>query len=187
MYWFQLMVFTRDEHDQSSSCKKFPIEKKYLQELINLWYQENLLLVPKSRQMLITWLFVACFLWDAQFKRNRLIFFQSKKEEDADRIVQRAWFIYQNQPEWIKELFPATYSYCHIRFTKGQSEIWGIPQGGDQLRSYTASGIFSDEMGFQEEAEAAYTAAKPTLMGGGKFMGVSTANPGYFEYLVGNK
>jgi len=187
LYWLYEMVWTKDEHDPYLSKKKFPTHKEYIQELCRLWYDENLLLVAKSRQMLITWLFSACFLWDTQFKQNRLVFFQSKKEEDADRIVQRAWFIYENQPEWIRKLFPAVYSYCHIKFTNGKSEIWGIPQGGDQIRSHTASGIFSDEMAFQDEAEKAYTAAKPTLIGGGKFVGVSTANPGFFQYLINNR
>lgn len=166
--------------------KKFP-DKEYLRELCNLWYREPLLLVPKSRQILATWLFTACYLWDSQFYQNRLNFFQSKKEEDADRLIQRAKFIYDNQPLWIKALFPAEYTYCHLRFKYGSSEIWGVPQGGDQLRQYTASGIFSDEMAFQTEAEDAYTAAKPTINGGGRFTGVSSANPGFFHFLVSNK
>ena len=134
-----------------------------------------------------TWLFVSCYLWDSQFDQHRLNFFQSKKEEDADRLVQRAYFIWENQPDWVKVLFPAEYTYCHLRFPKGGSEIWGVPEGADQLRQYTASGILCDEMAFQNEAEKAYTAAKPTINGGGRFTGVSSANPGFFHWLVSNK
>jgi hypothetical protein len=148
---------------------------------------EPLLLIPKSRQMLVTWLYVSCYLWDAQFHYGRLNFFQSKKEEDADRLVQRAFFIYEHQPDWIKAIFPAEYSYCHIRFKKGKSEIWGVPQGGDQIREYTSSGIFSDEMAFQTQAEDAYTGSLPTIKGGGRFTGVSSANPGFFHYLTENR
>lgn len=136
--------------------------------------------------MLITWLCVACFLWDTQFKRGRLTFFQSKKEEDADRLVARAYFIWKHQPDWIKALFPAEHTYCHLKFKGSNSEIWGIPQGGDQIREHTSSGIFSDEMAFQADAEASYTGALPTIKGGGKFVGVSSANPGFFFYLVSN-
>lgn len=137
--------------------------------------------------MLMTWLISACYLWDTQFHQGRLNFFQSKKEEDADRVVQRAWFVYERQPQWIKSMFPAEYTFGHIKFKQAHSEIWGVPQGGDQIRSHTASGIFSDEMAFQPEAEDAYTGALPTIKGGGRFTGVSSANPGFFHYLVENR
>jgi len=184
--WIRDQVFTRDEHDKNNPVKRFP-DKEYLRYICDLWYKTPLLLIPKSRQMLITWLISACYLWDTQFGENRLNFFQSKKEEDADRIVQRAWFIYNRQEEWIKKMFPAEYRYCHLVFPRGGSEIWGVPQGGDQIRSHTASGIFSDEMAFQPDAEDAYTGSLPTIKGGGRFTGVSSANPGFFHYLIGNK
>lgn len=180
------MVYTQDEHDSSVTAKKFP-NKEYLKYICDVWFYSPLLLIPKSRQILMTWLFISCFLWDAQFKQNRLIFFQSKKEDDADRLIQRAKFIYDNQPDWIKTLFPAEYSFCHLKFKRQKSEIWGVAQGGDQLRQYTSSGIFSDEMAFQSDAEDAYTGALPTIKGGGRFAGISSANPGFFQYLVERK
>jgi len=180
------MVYTKDEHDKDNPFKKFP-DKEHVKIICDLWYRDSLLLVPKSRQLMMTWLFAACYLLDTQFHEGRLNFFQSKKEEDADRVVQRAWFIYENQPDWVKAMFPADYTFCHIKFTQAKSEIWGVPQGGDQIRSHTASGIFSDEMAFQPEAEDSYTGALPTIKGGGRFTGVSSANPGFFHYLVENK
>ena len=180
------MVWTNDEHDKITPFKRFP-DKPHARYIAYLWHETLLLLLPKSRQMLMTWLISACYLWDTQFHRGRLNFFQSKKEEDADRIVQRAWFIYEHQPDWIKDMFPAEYTSCHLKFKQGKSEIWGVPQGGDQIRSHTSSGIFSDEMAFQPEAEDAYTGALPTIKGGGRFTGVSSANPGFFHYLIKNK
>lgn len=184
MPWLSECCYTRDEHDQVNPVKRFPVDKPYIGAIINLWVNEPLLLVPKSRQLLMSWLFSACYLWDTQFHEGRLNFFQSKKEEDADRLLQRAWFIYEHQPDWLKAMFPAEYTYCHIKFKHAGSEIWGVPQGGDQTRSHTASGIFSDEMAFQPMAEDAYTGAKPTIDGGGRFTGVSSANPGFFQFLV---
>ena len=180
------MVWTQDEHDKITPFKRFP-DKEHTRLIADLWYRTPLLLLPKSRQMLMTWLISACYLWDTQFHQGRLNFFQSKKEDDADRIVQRAWFIYEHQPDWIKDMFPAAYTSCHLKYPQAKSEIWGVPQGGDQIRSHTASGILSDEMGFQPEAEDAYTGALPTIKGGGRFTGVSSANPGFFFYLVGNR
>jgi len=56
------------------------------------------------------------------------------------------------------------------------------------LRQYTSSLIISDEMAFQEKAEEAYIAARPTLIGGGKFIGISSPNYKEFFYqMVGDK
>jgi hypothetical protein len=51
----------------------------------------------KSRQMMVSWIMCALYLHDTQFKVNRLTFIQSKKDEDSDALVQRCYFIYENQ------------------------------------------------------------------------------------------
>jgi len=148
------------------------------------------LLVEKSRQMLVTWVMIACHLWDAQFHQGRRIFFQSKKENDANALVDRAKHIYDSYPPHIKPIIEALYpankpmAYLKLEFGKNKSIIQGTPQGADVIRQYTASRIFSDEMAFQEKAEEAYIAAKPTIVGGGSFVGVSTPNFKNFFYLL---
>ena len=187
-YYLTHMVFTQDEHDSTSPIKPLPIDKEYLQDLAWLFLNEPLLLVEKSRQMLVTWIMVACHLWDGQFHEGRRIFFQSKKEKDANALVDRAKFIYNHYPEpyatVLYTLYPATQSYLRLQFGKQSSIIEGVPQGADQIRMYTASRIFSDEMAFQDKAEEAFIAAKPTIVGGGSFCGVSTPNFKNFFYLL---
>lgn len=181
-YWLTHWVWTLDEHEREGDpVKKFP-DKEYLHNLVELWEERDRLLVLKSRQMMATWIFVALFLHDTQFNVGRLNFFVTKKEDDANSLVERAEFIYNQQPEFFRK-HEAKKSYCKLHFEDIHSMIWGVPQGADQLRMYTASGILSDEMAFQPEAEDAYMAAKPTIEGGGKFVGVSTAYPSFFEEL----
>lgn len=187
-HWLTTWVYTIDQHDTKTPIKRFP-NKSYLNRLIDIWLTERLLFVPKSRQMLVTWLFVSLYLWDTQFFAGRLNFFQSKKEEDADSLIQRAKFIYDYQPQFLKryKINPSNmgkHTYCKLEFPEIQSKIIGIPQGGHQIRMHTASGVFADEMAFQPEAEAAFTAAKPTIDGGGRFTGVSSAEPGFFADMV---
>lgn len=147
-------------------------------------------LYEKSRQMMVTWILCALYTHDAQFHTNRLNFIQSKKEEDSDRLIQRCFTIYENQPSFLKNAYRTEYSYCHLRFfRRGRqalpySEIWGIPQGGDVIRQHTGSGLFIDEGGFQVDLEASVGAAQPMLKGGGRLDIVSSAEPGYFEELV---
>ena len=148
---------------------------------------------------MLSWLVVAFCLWYAQYHRGQLIFFQSKKEEDADDLVKRAKFIYDHEPKFLKRFklnnvfydFKANpqnkgqHTFCKLAFPDNYSEIRGIPQGGDVIRMHTASILFSDEMGFQPEASDAFTAAKPGLSSGGKFIGVSTAEDNsFFDDMV---
>lgn len=189
-HWFFTHARSRDEHDPSCESKPFP-DKEYLRELVRFWLGHRLNLYEKSRQMMASWTLCALYLWDANFGLNRLNFIQSKKEEDSDRLVQRCYFIWAHQPDFIKRACPAEYSYCHLRFYKpGQkdglpySEIWGIPQGGDVIRQHTGSCLLIDEAAFQPDLEASIGAAQPMLKGGGRLDVVSSAEPGYFQELV---
>jgi len=175
-------VYTTDPHDPDEPVKLFP-QKSYIENLVSHWLVEPLLLIPKSRQMLISWTCVALYLWDTMFRAGRFNYFQSAKEEKADKLVRRAHFIWKMLPAGLRPM--GVYTYCRLRFPELESSIEGVPQGADAIRQETCSGIFSDEMAFQEEAEAAFIAAKPTIDGGGRYTGVSSANgPNFFKRLV---
>src|ERR1700730_5452376 len=124
---------------------------------------------------------------------NRLHFIQSKKEEDSDALLQRCYFIYEHQEAWLKAMYPAVYTYCHLDFYRvGDKDrklplnrMWAIPQGGDVLRQHTASGVFIDEAAFQPDLEKSIRAAQPMLKGGGRIDCVSSAEPAYFQLLRG--
>lgn len=183
-HWLTTWALTLDPHDKETPIKPFPI-KEYLKNYIDIWISNNLIAVPKSRQMMISWINVALFLWDTQFGIGRFTFFQSKKEDDANKLVKRAKFINENQPEWLAPR--GQNSYCSLSFPTLNSIILGIPQGGDQIRMNTASGIFMDEAAFMPEAYDALVAAKPTIVGGGKLVMVSSANPGFFARVVADE
>jgi hypothetical protein len=185
---------TVDEHDQSVAVKPFP-DKEYIREMVRLWQSSRMNLWEKSRQVMASWTLCALYMHEAQFSvesnRQTLYFIQSKKEEDSDRLIQRCYTLWFNQDAWLKALYPAEYSYCHLRFWKPgprvglpYSEIYGIPQGGDAFRQHTVSGLLIDEGAFQPELEKSIGAAQPTIKGGGRIDVVSSAGPGYFQDLV---
>jgi len=197
-YFLTNWAYTLDVHDRENPVKLFP-KKKYIENLVEIWLKEPLLLIPKSRQMMVSWLFTSLYLWDTQFHRGRLTFFQSKKEEDADDLVKRAKFVWDHEPKFLKTYYEdgrfkelkcnpqnqGQHTYCRMAFPDIHSEIRGIAQGGEIIRMHTASGILEDEMAFQPEAKAAYTAAKPTISSKGRFTGVSTAEDAtFFEEMV---
>ena len=186
-------TWTRDEHDAEHPIKPLP-PKDYLRLIIDQIHKNQVLLIPKSRQLMVTWVISMYLLWDAIFKGYRLNIIQSKKEEDAANLTfnkninsSRISFALSRIPKWLLRNpdgspLRINRTYCRISFSNGSS-IWGIPQGGDVIRSNTASIIFSDEAAFQPEFEAAYMAAQPSVRGGGKFISVSSANPSFFEQL----
>jgi hypothetical protein len=211
-YFLFAYVRTRDEHDATIYAKEIP-RKSYIGVLAQALQLTRRLAVPKSRQLMVTWVCAAFVLWVALTRDHALCFVQSKKEEDADGILGRMFDIYVRLPPWLKEQNPINPAksgdrqFCHMYFpwtreriaaaakARGEepdfmlektmrSHIWGIPQGADVLRSYTATLIFSDEDAFQEEAGEAYTACSPTLAADSWFIKVSTANPGHFEAVV---
>lgn len=197
-YFLTNWAYTLDVHDPDNPLKPFP-EKEYLKVLTEIWLKEPLLLVPKSRQMMMSWIFTSLYLWDTQFHHGRLTFFQSKKAEDADDLVKRAKHVWDQEPKFLKRYFEngrfyelkanpqhkGLHTEGKLTLPQIHSEIRGIPEGGDVIRMHTASGILSDEMAFQPAAAAAYTAAKPTISSKGRFTGVSTAEDGtFFEDLV---
>lgn len=197
-YWMTNWAYTLDVHDPENPIKPFP-EKKYIEIITKTWLDNLLLLIPKSRQMMVSWIFTALYLWDTQFHKGRLTFFQSKKADDANDLVKRAKLIWDNQPSFLKRYYEdgefhelkcnpqagGQHVYGLMTFPDIKTEIRGIPEGGEVLRMHTASGILSDEMAFQPEARKAYTASKPTISSKGRFTGVSTAEDNtFFQDLV---
>ncbi|MGD9552132.1 MAG: terminase family protein [Candidatus Caldatribacteriota bacterium] len=178
LFFIQNYVITIDEHDINNPFKRFP-DKEYLWNIVKIWNSHDLILIAKSRQMMVSWLMVALHVWLA-IRPGARIFFVSKKEADADALKERAHFIVKNLPDFLRPEF--NNKYCKLYFPALNSEINAVSQDSDALRQYTATAILFDEMAFADEARAIYTAAKPTIVGGGKFTGISTPNGKNFFY-----
>lgn len=184
---FLKIVRTKDEVDRFRPIKPFPCDKEYLKYYTRIWERENKLAVPKTRRMLMSWTNLALFTWDALFHQNRSFAFVSKKEEDAAELVERAKFIIDNLDTSIlpKELIPKyEHTFGRLRFPEIDSQIRGYPQGADQLRQFTFSGLLMDECAFWEDAEKAYSASLPTIDGGGKIVMISSPAPSFFQKIV---
>ena len=175
-------VITQDEHDPEHPFKHMPFdEMPHIWVLAERWLEVQLLAVAKSRQLLATWTFCACMLWDAMFKQGRLNIIINKREDDADETIDRIRFIYEQLPGMFKDAIPAKRTpqgqlgaYCKLEFEGNNSIIRGLPQNPDSVRKNTASNLFIDEAAFIERADECYTAALPTVRGGGKLIVNST-------------
>jgi len=175
------------EPEQAVHAKAVGHSEAWLRALAS----SGILAVEKSRQVMATWLCCAYLLWRAKFRPHQLILVQSKREDDAanlvfnkDPFIGRISFMEAHLPPFLQTAnFPRAGSYGQLIFPNG-SRILGIPEGGDIIRSNTASVIFSDEAGFQPEFGASFTAALPSIKGGGQYIAISSAEPGEFMSLV---
>jgi len=177
--------FSKDQTDTLTPIKKLP-SWAYLEFYTYMWEKNRLLAVPKSRRMTMSWTTIALYLWDALYHPVRSIAFVSKKEDDSAELIRRAEFIYDHIPPEVKQFLPKKDTGAkppRLSFPEIKSEIQGFPQGADQLRQFTFSGILGDECAFWEEARRFYSSAFPTIEGGGRMTLISSRSPGFFQRL----
>lgn len=180
----------RTEQELKGKFKELPTTRPftvfpYMPPLIDTWLSYPLIGVEKSRDMMATWLYVTLYTWDTLFHEGRQNIFQSKDANDTCELVKRAWFIYNNQPRFLKNVHPAIFTLGSTKsgvltIPSLNSEILGFPQGPDQIRQYHPSGVYTDETAFQVYAEEGFASISPAIRAGGRYTGVSTANPSWF-------
>lgn len=178
-------VYTRDEVDVKAPIKTLP-NKEYLRLYTKIFEMCPLLAIPKTRRMTFSWTTIGLYTHDFIFQKVRFFAFVSKKEEDANELVLRAKFILDHIPEdkIARELIPKyNYTFNNLKAPEVDSKIQGFPQGADQLRQFTFSGVFGDESAFWDQAEEFYSATLPTIDGGGRMTLVSSVAPGFFKRL----
>lgn len=160
----------------------------YFEPIIKAWLREPLLCIEKSRDMMVTWLMVICFTWDALFHKGRQHIFQSETAMKTHELCERVMVLFRNQPTWLKAVAPANFAEGSsragvVKIPKMGSEIIGFPQGADKVRQYHPTGFFSDEAAFNPEAGDCFAAIKPAIQAGGRYVAVSSANPSFFQHL----
>jgi hypothetical protein len=160
MHFGLSFVNTIDSHAPSGTepVRPFPIERPHLMWLTRLWLANPLMFVPKSRQVMATWWASMICAWCVLFRRGQLLFQQSKKLEDAvgdewtgDGLLGRTKCILQHIPcqDWLIPRRSIVIAAESILVRHTRSRIEPLPEGGDQIRSHTASGVVTDETSLQ--------------------------------------
>lgn len=165
--------WTIDEHDQSEPRKRLP-DKDYLRLLSYAWVHEPLLAVPKSRQMMVTWLFCAIAAHETLFRESKNTAWISKKFDDANATIEK-------RVKPLMEALPKPLGVPDFHFKAGElssgtSLIRAMGEEARGLRQYTFSWVFDDEAAFQAQASDNIQAALPAVKGGGRLTLVSSAN-----------
>jgi hypothetical protein len=189
--WLRLWVpgwaKTMDEHDEVNPYKLFP-DKDYLRILAHAWVFSPRLAVPKSRQLMVTWLFCAIAAHTVLFRQAQRIAVISKKFDDADALLGRVGTVIEGLPS---DRFYVPWDARKDRkegllsVRPNGSFIHAMGEEAKGLRSYTFSWVFSDEASFQDQFREINRATLATIKGG-RFTLVSTSNgeEGFFEVVT---
>jgi phage FluMu gp28-like protein len=188
LVWLQQYTCTKDSHWKEAGAgtpyRPFP-DKPYFRFVLDEIHRNKVLLIEKSRDMMLSWLCVGYFTHAAITTERREVLFQSQKEDKAAELIDYARILYEQQPQALKQRSPLakplrSHSSLKLEFANG-SRLVGIPEGADQIRSYHPWGLLMDEAAFQPEAGEAYDAAVPVCE---KIVVVSSAGPGWFADFV---
>lgn len=182
--WVPGWARTKDEHDPSDPYKPLP-DKDYLRLFAYAWVHQSLLAVPKSRQMLVTWLFCTIAAWVVLVQDAQLIGMISKKADDADKLLARVETVLEGLPSHRFYVPKVKRKYGELHIPDRDSTILGLGENPDNVRGHTFSWVFDDEAAFQEYAEDNVRAILPAVHGGARLTVVSTSNgEDYFHGLV---
>jgi hypothetical protein len=176
------------ERETCSQCGAVPKPLGYLEHLTRVWHKAEppILIVAKSRRMMLSWLFCALHSWLAWSQPHAKVFLVSEKEAKSAELLDRCQGLLERLPEdrCARPRLHRTIAPPVLTFEETGSQLFGIPEGADALRAYTATALLMDEFAHWSWPRAAYAAAKPTIDGGGRLTILSSAAPGAFAELV---
>ncbi|MBL0062415.1 MAG: hypothetical protein IPP40_13270 [bacterium] len=171
--WYFLTNYVKTQ-DPKLGIAAYP-DYDYLRELAWLTLTQRYLLVPKSRQMLVTWSMVSLFVWRALFKQPGDYLFLSRNERCAEELLDSARFIISQLPEFMQPQL-TTNNKSEIEFGGLHTRLLSLPAAPDGPRMYSPTAVFWDEMAFTPFDDQIWTALQPSISSGGSFAGVSTSN-----------
>lgn len=176
---------TMDEVDEADPFKPFP-DLPYLAWLVDFLLTERVLLVPKSRRVLVTWLVAGYCLWDCQFREGRAVALMNEDFAKAKKMIAMHSQLYHSQPAWLKSRFPMKESLEKMEFPTRRSSLTAFEQGENVGRMHAFSRIWIDEAQDQRHPGATYKSMMATTRGRTQFVGgqvvyTGTAKQGWWK------
>jgi Phage terminase large subunit gpA, ATPase domain len=177
--WLVEQVITLDEASQAQL--PWP-DFAYLHDLIDALQSEQLVAVPKSRRMMVSWTLAAWVTWLIRYHPHHAVLWQSETETKAAYILDKrmAWIEDHLHTPLLRRAKDTTKTVESLvgRITYRQTGSWAlaIPQGAAAVRSYTPSVVVMDECDFQPQAAEALAATMAFAEKGSKIILVSSSN-----------
>lgn len=179
LHWLTQFTATEDLHWMAKGTQPlapFP-SKQYFAVVLKYLLERPKVFIPKTREMMTSWLVCGYVAWIMQWFPNMVWVLQSQKEEKAGELVNYIRTLYRLQQPWMSERVKIiTDNTTEIELSNGSKAI-GIPQGAGQIRSQHPYGVVFDEMSHLTEAEECYNVTMPVAR---KIIGISSVAPGWF-------
>lgn len=182
-YFLSEFVWIKDEQQQLSfKMEPWPWQLEFAKQVTNPDQRYHVVL--KARQLGLTWIMAALAVWTA-LRPNSNVLILSKRQDDAQKALERAKFIYASLPVWMRpRKMKGNESELRLGHTWNNelneymepSAIIALPATQDAGRSHTATLVIADEWAFHPYAAENWTAIYSTVRQAGRFIGVSTAN-----------
>lgn len=177
---------TKDEQDLGNPYKPFP-PYEYFDVLHWYWEHEPFLFIEKSRTMMVSWFAAAEALHMVMTRQPGRVIFWAQDEDRAVGILNYTKTLYDQQDEWIKQLFPLArplshQSYKELEFSAGSS-LAALPGKDPQkIRSEHPTVLIMDEACFIENGGEAFDVAISSRVQ--RVMVVSSAAPSWFRRMT---
>lgn len=151
------LVWTKDE--RMGKLRPFPTDKPYLREVLNEMRRSNddntcrVLLIQKSRQMIVTTLEMLLSLWEICTLPAQRIVLSKVTEDDAIEILNDKMRLpWSQMPDWLKTAWPLTLkpryrAECPV--TGSYALCAAETAARSELRGGTASKVIVDEAAYQ--------------------------------------
>lgn len=191
-FWkFVQLVKTKDEHAVGDPVHPLDINKyTYLQVVWLHMLHMTRGLIPKSRQIRMSWAAAIFAVWFARSAPHRLVIFQSMKDEDAQLMVSRGkkdpvggrMSLIENElPWWLKDYniisgegnrvgelvyTPTKQTDQGVMIPWYGSRIMAVPQGANQVRGKVVSLYMGDEAGLWDDFTETWGAVSPAVRSG---------------------
>ena len=179
LLWLTKYTKTEDTHwltKGTPAVAPFP-RKEYFVPITEKLLSENALFIPKSREMMTSWLACGIIAWMTQWLPKMQWIIQTEKEEKAQELITYCRILYERQDEWMKDRNRVVISnLTHLKRQNG-SEVIAVPKGENQVRLYHPYGVMFDEAAFLPEFMAGYSTVRPVTK---QIWAISSAGPGPF-------
>ena len=179
LLWLTEYTYTEDTHwlkKGTLPVAHFP-KKALFVPVMDQMISEEALFVPKSREMMTSWLACGFISWMTQWLPKIQWIMQTEKEDKAQELITYCRILEERQEPWMRERNPLVVSnLTHLKRENG-SEIIAVPKGENQVRLYHPYGMMFDEAAFLPEFMKCYSTVKPVTK---KIFAISSAGPGPF-------
>src|ERR1039457_40910 len=179
LLWLSKHTATEDNHWMAKGTEPiapFPT-KEYFAIVLQYILDETRIFIPKSREMMTSWLVCGYIAWMCQWFPDIFWVIQTDKEDKCKELVNYCRILYQRQDDWMRErVWITSDSATQLHLSNG-SRVWGVPSGANQMRQPHPYGYMMDEAAFLPEAQQCYDTVQPVAK---QIISVSSAGPGWF-------